>query len=55
MDKGIIMWGIFLGVFICGVLISRIIKKDTEENGIETDGVVSHIVDDGAQDYIDSK
>ena len=35
MDKGIIMWAVFLAVIAAGTLISRRIKKEIEENGIE--------------------
>ena len=53
MDKGMIMWIVFLIVFLGGVLISRKIRKSTEEEGIETEAVVSRIVDDGTQEYTD--
>lgn len=53
MDKGLIMWGLFLAVLIAGFLISRGMKKGINENGIETDAVVSRIVDDGTQEYTD--
>ena len=53
MDKGIIMWAVFLAVIAAGMLISRKIKKDIKENGIETEAVVSRIVDDGTQNDID--
>ena len=54
MDKGIIMWAVFLAVIIAGVLISRRIKKGIKENGIEVDAVVSRIVEDGTQTDIDT-
>ena len=47
------MWAVFLAVFIAGVLISRRIKKEIREDGIETDAVVSRIVDDGAETETD--
>ncbi len=53
MDKGIIMWGLFLAVFAAGMLISRRIKNSIIQNGIETYAVVSRIVDDGTQSDID--
>lgn len=53
MDKGIIMWAVFLAVIAAGTLISRRIKKEIEENGIETDSTVSRTVDDGTQTDID--
>ncbi len=53
MEKGIIMWAAFAAVFIGGTLISRRMKKTIEEDGIETDAVVSRISDDGRYDEID--
>ncbi len=53
MDKGIVLWLVFLAIFAAGTLISRSIKRKTEEEGIETEAVVSRIVDDGAQEEID--
>ena len=53
LDKGIIMWGLFLTVFAAGMLISRRIKNSIIVNGIETYAVVSRIVDDGTQSDID--
>ena len=53
MDKGIIMWIIFL-VVIAGIMLgSHRIKKGINENGIETDAVVSRITDNGTQEDID--
>ena len=52
MEKGIIIWAVFLVIFIAGMIVSRKMKKGINENGIETDVVVSRIIDDGAQDYI---
>ena len=51
MEKGIIIWVVFLVIFIAGTLVSRKMKKGINENGIETDGVVSRVVDDGAMEY----
>ena len=53
MEKGIIVWAVFLAVFAAGLLISRRMKKTIEEKGIETDAVVSRIVDDGTLTDID--
>lgn len=53
MDKGIIMWIIFLAVIAVGILISRRIRNGIKENGIEADAVVSRIVDAGTQTDID--
>ena len=44
MDKGIIMWVVFLAVIAAGILVSRRIKSGINENGIETDAVVSRIL-----------
>ena len=52
-DKGIIMWAVLLAVISAGMLISRRIKNEIKDNGIETDAVVSRIVDDGTQTDID--
>ena len=49
MDKGIMLWAAFLAVIVIGMLISRSVKSGIKENGIETDAVVSRIVDDGTQ------
>ena len=53
MDKGIIMWAVFLIVIAAGMLMSRRIKKEIIEDGIEADAVVTRIVDDGSVDDID--
>lgn len=53
MDKGIIAWIIFLAVIAAGILVSRRIKSEINENGIETDAVVSRITDDGTPEDID--
>ena len=53
MDKGIIMWVVFLAVITAGILVSRRIKSGINENGIETDAVVSCITDDGTPEEID--
>lgn len=45
--KGIVLWGGF--IVICAVihLVSQRMKKQIEEYGIETTGVISRIVDTG--------
>ena len=53
MDKGIIAWAVFLIVIAAGMLVSRRIKKEIIEEGIEADAVVTRIVDDGSVDDID--
>ena len=53
MDKGIIMWMVFLAVIAAGMLIIHRIKSEINENGIETDAVVSRIIDDGTPEEID--
>ncbi len=53
MDKGIIVWVVFLIVIAAGMLFSRKIKKEIIEEGIEADAVVTRIVDDGSADDID--
>ena len=52
MDKGIIMWIILLVVIAGIMLVSHRIKKGINENGIETDAVVSRITDNGSQEDI---
>jgi hypothetical protein len=52
-DKGIIMWMVFLAVIAAGMLISHRIKSEINENGIETDAVVSRVIDDGTPEEID--
>ena len=50
--KGIVLWAGL--IVICAViyLISRTMKKQIEENGIETTGVISRIADTGDADEI---
>jgi hypothetical protein len=52
-NKGIIVWMVFLGVIAAMLLISRKIKNDINENGIETDAVVSRITDGGTLEDVD--
>ena len=47
------MWVVFLAVIAVGILVSRRIKRGINENGIETEAVVSRITDDGTQEDID--
>ncbi len=53
MDKGIVMWALFIAVIVAGALISRRIKSGIREDGIETEAVVSRIVDNGTQTDFD--
>ena len=53
MDKGIIMWIVFLTVIAGIILVNRRIKSGIDENGIETDAVVSRITDDGTPEDIE--
>ena len=51
--KGILLWvGLLI---ICGIIffLSQRMKKQIEENGIETNGVISRITDEGGPDEID--
>ena len=50
--KGILLWAGLL--IVCGIIffLSRRMKKQIEEHGIETDGVISRIEDVGASDEI---
>ncbi len=51
--KGIILWAGL--IIICAIiyLVSRKMKKEIEENGIETTGVISRITDEGGTDNVD--
>ena len=51
--KGLLMWGVFLLIVVAGMIISRRMKKQVEEKGIETTGVISRITDSGTQEEID--
>ena len=50
--KGIVLW-VGLAV-VCAVIyfLSRRMKKQIEENGIETTGVISRVTDEGGPDEI---
>ena len=51
--KGILFWAGLLVVCAVIWLVSRRMKKQIEENGIETDGVISRITDVGGPDEAD--
>ena len=53
--KAIFLWGGF--ILICAIIyfVSRRMKKETEENGIETIGVISRITNTGDIDPEDMK
>lgn len=51
--KGVILWIGFAVVCAGIVFFSRRMKKQIEENGVETTGVISRIEDVGAADEID--
>ena len=53
--KGILLWAGLL--IICGIIffLSQRMKKQIEENGIETNGVISRITDEGGPDEIDRR
>ena len=53
--KGILIWIGFLVIVAAIYFFSRRIKKQTEENGIETTGVISAIRDEGGPDEIDMR
>ena len=50
--KGIIMWVVFIAICAAIYIFSRIMKKQIEDNGIETTGVISRIEDDSGPDDI---
>ena len=50
--KGIILWAGFFVIAAVIMIVSRRMKKQIEENGIETTGVVSRIEDHGGSDEI---
>ena len=51
--KGILLWAGILVIFAAVFFLSRRMKKQIEENGIETTGVISRIEDVGGVDEID--
>ena len=50
--KGIIVWAVFIAMCAAIWLISRKMKKQIDENGIETTGVISRIEDEGGTEDI---
>ena len=50
--KGIIMWAVFIAVCATIYFYSRKIRKEIEEGGIETTGVISKIIDSGTPDVV---
>ena len=50
--KGIIIWAVFIVICAAIYFISRNMKKQIEENGIETTGVISRIEDEGGTEDI---
>ena len=51
--KGILLWAGLLLVCAAIFLFSRRMKKQIEENGIETAAVISRITDEGGPDEVD--
>ena len=51
--KGILIWVVFLVIIGAIYFFARRIKKQTEESGIETTGVIFRIEDVGGSDEID--
>lgn len=51
--KGIILWAGLIIICAAIYLFSQRMKKQIEENGIETIAVISRIVDEGEPDEID--
>lgn len=50
--KGIVMWVLFIAVCAVIYIVSKRIKNQIEENGIETTGVISRIEDMGDPEEI---
>ena len=50
--KGILLWAGILVIFAVVFILSRRMKKQIEENGIETTGMISRITDVGGSDEI---
>ena len=50
--KGIILWAGLLIIFAAGAIVSRRMKRQIEEEGIETVGVITRITDTGGPDEI---
>ena len=51
--KGILLWAGVLVIIAVVFFLSRRMKKQIEENGIETTGVISRITDVGGAEEID--
>ncbi len=51
--SGIIWWAGLIAVSAVICFVSKRIKREIDENGIETEGVISRIVDEGGTDGID--
>lgn len=47
-----IMWAVFIVICAVIIFISRNMKKQIEENGIETTGIISRIEDSGGTEDI---
>ena len=50
--KGLLLWACFVLIAAVIMIVSRRMKKQIEENGIEADGVVSRIEDVGGSDEV---
>lgn len=50
--RGILLWGVLALIVAIFLILSHRMKKQIEENGIETFGVVSRIEDVGGPDEI---
>lgn len=50
--KGILLWAGFIIIAAAITIVSRRMKKQIEENGVETVGVVSRIEDHGGSDEV---
>ena len=50
--KGILLWVGLFAIFAITFILSKIMKKQIEENGIEATGVISRITDVGDTDEI---
>lgn len=51
--KGIILWVVFISVCAAIIIKSRSVKKEIEQSGIETTGVISRIVGSGDPESVD--
>ena len=48
--KGVVLWAAVIVIIAVVLVVSRRMKKQIEENGIEVNGVISRITDVGAED-----